>query len=166
MSQKNGILSILCANRQPNHELNETIRALIVSAVETGSTYRDVAAAAKCSLGTVHYILQRWKSQQTLDKKPRTGRPKKLTIQQIRYVIITLKRDRRITYEALINYVGAPISRTTLRRVIRLHYGRKWRAMQRIPLSKETARQRLSWCQAWMEDIEELIEVCLFEVRG
>ncbi|KAG7404524.1 Transposable element Tc1 transposase [Fusarium oxysporum f. sp. raphani] len=53
---------------------------------------------------------------------------------------------------------GGEISRTTLRRVIRYHYGRKWRAMQRIPLSAETARQRLSWCQAWKEDIEELLE--------
>jgi transposase len=145
MSPNTGILSVLCANRQPNHELSETIRALIVSTVETGSSYRDVAAA-KCSLGSVHYILQRWKTQRTLDKKPRSGRPKELTAQQIRYVLISLKRDGRITYESLVNYLGAPISRTTIRRVIRLHYGRKWRAMQRIPLSKETARQRLSWC--------------------
>ncbi|KPA35671.1 transposase [Fusarium langsethiae] len=52
---------------------------------------------------------------------------------------------------------GGNISRTTIRRVIRLHYGRQWRAMQLIPLSRETARQRLSWCQAWKEDIEELL---------
>jgi transposase len=88
MSPTTGILSILCANRQPNHELSETIRALIVSTVETGSSYRDVATAAKCSLGSVHYILQRWKTQRTLDKKPRSGRPKKPTAQQIRYVLI------------------------------------------------------------------------------
>ncbi|KAG6978938.1 Transposable element Tc3 transposase [Fusarium oxysporum f. sp. conglutinans] len=30
--------------------------------------------------------------------------------------------------------------------------------MQRIPLSKEISRQRLSWCQAWREDIDELLE--------
>ncbi|SCO84857.1 uncharacterized protein FRV6_08984 [Fusarium oxysporum] len=53
---------------------------------------------------------------------------------------------------------GGEISRTTIRRVIRYHYGRKWRAMQRIPLSRETARQRFLWCQAWREDIDELLE--------
>lgn len=37
--------------------------------------------------------------------------------------------------------------------------------MQRIPLSRETARQRLLWCQAWKEDIEELLEVYRFKVR-
>ncbi|KAI3574074.1 hypothetical protein IWW34DRAFT_753298 [Fusarium oxysporum f. sp. albedinis] len=30
--------------------------------------------------------------------------------------------------------------------------------MQRIPLSKETACQRLLWCQAWKEDLDELLE--------
>ncbi|KAM5529647.1 hypothetical protein FOXYSP1_17491 [Fusarium oxysporum f. sp. phaseoli] len=38
--------------------------------------------------------------------------------------------------------------------------------MQRIPLSKDIARQRLSLCQGWKEDIEELMEVYYFEVWG
>jgi hypothetical protein len=71
---------------------------------------------------------------------------KKLTVQQIRYVLISLKRDRRITYESLVNYLGSEVSRTTIRRAIRYHYGRKWKAMQRIPLLKVNACQRLSWC--------------------
>lgn len=162
MSNNDGIFSIICANRAPNQDFNEVARALIVREVETGRTYRDVAAEAKCSPATIFNIYQRWKTQRTLDKKPKSGRPKKLTVQQIRYVLVSLKRDRRITYESLVNYLGGNISRTTIRRVIRYHYGRKWRAMQRIPLSKETARQRLSWCQAWKEDIEELIEVRRF----
>lgn len=137
----------------------------MVQAVESGRSYRDVGTEAGCSPSVVYKIVQRWKTQRTLDKKRRPGRPKKLTVQQIRYVLVSLKRDRRITYESLVNYLGGHISRTTIRRVIRYHYGRKWRAMQRIPLSKETARQRLSWCQAWREDIEELLEVCRFEVR-
>jgi hypothetical protein len=36
--------------------------------------------------------------------------------------------------------------------------------MQRIPLSKETARQRLLWCQDWKYDLEELMEVLDAEV--
>ncbi|KAG7406515.1 hypothetical protein Forpe1208_v014075 [Fusarium oxysporum f. sp. rapae] len=120
---KNGILSIICAKRERNHEFSEVARALIVQAVESGRSYRDVGEEAGCSAGTIFKIFQRWKTHQTLDKKCRSGRPRKLTVQQIRY-----------------------------------HYGRKWRAMQRIPPSKETARQRFLWCQAWKEDIKELLE--------
>jgi transposase len=159
MSQNNGILSILCANRQRNHEFSDTVKALMVQAVESGRSCRDVVAEARCSPQAVSNIVQRWKNQRTLDNKPRSGRPSKLSFQQIRYILISLKRDRRITYEALTNYLGGQVSRTTIRRAIRRHYGRKWKAMQRIPLSKENARQRLLWCQAWKEDIDLLIEV-------
>ena len=165
MSQKNGILSVMCARRGRNQDFSDVARALIVQAVEGGRSYRDVATEAGCSPATIFNIYQCWKTHRTLDKKPKSGHPRKLTVQQIRYVLISLKRDRRITYESLVNYLGGKISRTTIRRVIRYHYGRKWRAMQRIPLSRETARQRLLWCQAWKEDIEELLEVYRFKVR-
>jgi transposase len=131
-------LSILCANRQRNHEFSDIIKALMVQAVESGRSYRDVAAEARCSPQAVSNIVQRWKSQRTLDNKPRSGRPKKLSFQQIRYILVSLKRDRRITYEALTNYLDSQVSRTTIRRPIRRHYGRKWKAMQRIPLSRKT----------------------------
>ncbi|KAH7233886.1 uncharacterized protein BKA55DRAFT_580443, partial [Fusarium redolens] len=81
MSQKNGILSIICAGRQRNHEFSEVARALIVQAVESGRSYRDVAEEAKCSPAAIFKIFQHWKTHQTLDKKCRSGRPTKLTIQ-------------------------------------------------------------------------------------
>jgi DNA-binding Lrp family transcriptional regulator len=96
MSKKNGILSILCAGRQRHQEFSETAKAIIVYAVESGRSYRDVAEEAGCSPAAVFNIFQRWKKDQTLDRKPRSGRPKKLTVQQIRYVLLSLKRDRRI----------------------------------------------------------------------
>jgi hypothetical protein len=100
-----------------------------------------------------------------LAQQRRIGRPKKLTVREIRLIWISIKRDRRITYESLVNCMGGKISRSTLRRVVRLHYGRKWKEMQRIPLSKETTRQCLSWCQGWRDEIDELIEVLFFKNR-
>lgn len=63
MSNNDGIFSIICANRAPNQDFNEVARALIVREVETGRTYRDVAAEAKCSPATIFNIYQRWKTQ-------------------------------------------------------------------------------------------------------
>jgi transposase len=161
MSNEDNIFIEICAKRKRNEEFSEVAKALIVREVETGRTYRAVAEDAKTSPSTVHQIVERWKSQRTLAQKRRTGRPKKLTVRQIRWLLLMIKRDRRITYDSIINYLGGQISRSTIRRVIRLHYGRKWKAIQRIPLSKETARQRLSWCQGWKDEIDELIEVSL-----
>jgi transposase len=136
----------LCAKRKRNKEFSEVDKALIVREIETGRSYRAVADDAMTSPSTVHQIVQRWRTQRTLAQKRCTGRPRKLTVRQIRWLLLMIKRDRRITYDSIINYLGGHISRSTIRRVIRLHYGRKWKAMQRIPLSKETARQRLSRC--------------------
>ncbi|OBS16096.1 hypothetical protein FPOA_13174 [Fusarium poae] len=89
MSQKKGILSVICAGRQSNQELSEVARALIVQAVEGGRSYRDVAEEAGCSAAAAFKIFQRWKTHQTLDKKCRSGRPRKLTVQQIRWQYLT-----------------------------------------------------------------------------
>jgi hypothetical protein len=59
MSQKDGILSIICAQRGPNEDLSEGGRALIVREVEIGMSYRDVARENRCSPGTVFNIYQR-----------------------------------------------------------------------------------------------------------
>jgi transposase len=85
----------------------------MVREIETGRSYRDVARDAKCSPGAVHRIFQRWKNDKILDKLPRSGRPRKLTVKETRYVLVSLQRDRRITYEALVNRLGGKISRST-----------------------------------------------------
>ena len=72
-----------------------------------------------------------------------------------------LKKDRRITYDALVGALGGQISRTTIKRIVRTFYGRKWRAMQRIPISKETAKERLQWAEGWAGEEDELMEVWL-----
>ncbi|KAF6517794.1 hypothetical protein HZS61_003355 [Fusarium oxysporum f. sp. conglutinans] len=89
MSQKNGILSVICAGRKRNHEFSELARALIVQVVESGRSYRDVAEEAGCSPAAIFKIFQRWKTHQTLDKKCRSGRSRKLTVQQIRWRNLT-----------------------------------------------------------------------------
>jgi hypothetical protein len=38
--------------------------------------------------------------------------------------------------------------------------------MKRPKLTAEAARVRLHWAQAWLEDIEELVEVLLLKVGG
>jgi transposase len=91
MSDSNGIFMEMCARRPGNGEFNEIQKALIVREIELGRTYRDVATDARCSPSTVYDIFQRWKTQRTLDKKRRPGRPQKLSLQQIRYVLLSLK---------------------------------------------------------------------------
>ncbi|PCD22029.1 hypothetical protein AU210_015831 [Fusarium oxysporum f. sp. radicis-cucumerinum] len=79
----------MCARRGRNQDFSDVARALIVQAVEGGRSYRDVATEAGCSPATIFNIYQRWKTHRTLDKKPKSGRPRKLTVQQIRWRDLT-----------------------------------------------------------------------------
>jgi hypothetical protein len=80
-----------------------------------------------------------------------------------RYIFLLIKKNRKITYDALVGAVDGKVSKSTIRRVVHKHYKHKWKSMQRIPISKETARKRLQFSEAWIEDIEELMEVWQFE---
>jgi len=158
--------AIISANRRHRQQFDSVTRALIINEKSKGRSYRDVASEFNTTPSTIFGIYQRWKHNKTIERKPNRGRKPKLTKAEIKYVILSLKRDRRITYDALVGVVGGKVSRSTIKRIVRTYYGRKWRAMQRIPLSKETAAQRLSWAQAWREDIDELIEVRGSKVRA
>ncbi|KAM5529777.1 hypothetical protein FOXYSP1_17621 [Fusarium oxysporum f. sp. phaseoli] len=76
-----------------------------------------MSRATRCSPSTVHDIVKRWKNEATLEKRAKPGRLRKLTVKEIRYVLLSLKRDRRITNEALVNRLGGKVSRTTIGRV-------------------------------------------------
>jgi hypothetical protein len=71
-------------------------------------------------------------------------------------------KDRDITWGALTAEVDSRVSIDTVRRVVRSHFKRKWKAMKRPKLTAEIAAIRLHWAQAWLEDIEDLVEVLLF----
>ncbi|KAJ0135680.1 Flavin-containing monooxygenase ustF2, partial [Fusarium oxysporum f. sp. albedinis] len=60
----------------------------------------------------------RWITQRTLDKKPKSGRPRKLKVQEIRYVLVSLELDRRITCESLVNLMGGQVSRNTIPSIV------------------------------------------------
>lgn len=151
--------TILSGNRKRNHEFNDIQRALIINEKTKGRSYRDVAQEFNTSPSTVHKIVKRWIDDSTISKKPRSGRPNKVSETDIKYILLLLKRDRQISYDTLNNALGGQLSRTTIKRIIRKCYGRKWRSMQRIPLSNSTARERLLWAQGWDGEEDQLMEV-------
>lgn len=151
--------TIISGNRQRNHEFNSESRALMCNEIFRGRSYRDVASEFGTSPSTVHKIFKRWENDKMFISKARPGRPLKLTKSEIHYIILMLKKERHITYEALRGSMGGRVSLRTIQRIVRRYYGRKWKAMQRIPISKETAKIRLRWVQAWKDDMDELMEV-------
>ena len=153
----------ISGNRQRNYEFSPVQKAAIVAELSQGKTHRAVAAAFNTSPSTTHRIFKRWKEDATLENKPRSGRLLKLIEAEKRYIVLLVKRNRSITYSALIGAMGGRISRSTIRRCLRGTWQRKWKAMKRIPLSKKTAANRLHFARYWLPRVEELMEVSMIE---
>lgn len=87
-------------------------------AVSRGDPYRQVAREFNTQHTTVSRIYQRWNDERTLQNKPRKGHPRKLTDQEILYITILLKRDRKITWDALVGAMDGRVSARTIRRAL------------------------------------------------
>jgi transposase len=154
----------LTVGRQPGQELSPAARAAIAGAVAAGASQTAVANAFSISRRAVQLSLQRFESSTTFESKPRTGRPEILTRREKRYIIQLAKRKPCLTTQLLTNIVDARISRSTVRRVLRHHRMRKWRAQKRIPLTKAVAMARYKFACLWLENLEVLMRVSDSEV--
>lgn len=150
----------LTADRRHNGELSPYCRAAICCAVACGQSEREVARLFRVSRHAVQRTLESWISHQSFESKPRKGRPEVLTRREKRYIVTLLKRNRSLAKKALVNAIGSRVSYSTIRRCLRAHHMRKWKAMKRIPLTKEVALDRYNFARDWLENTEELLQVC------
>lgn len=159
MSERRSFGTVISGNRQRNHEFNSEQKSAMVALLDAGLSARKVAQ----QFGTTHPVVtraaKRFWEHNTLKNKPRSGRPQILSAQKKRYILRAAKSDRRITYDALCNVATSHVSSHTIRRFIRKHWCRKWKSLKRPKLTKETARERLHFCYAWLPNAEDLIKV-------
>jgi transposase len=159
MSETRAFGTEISANRQRNGEFNLEQKGAMCEAVSRGDSYTRVAADFHTTRSTVRAIWRRWQEDGTVQKKPRSGRPRKLSEAEIRYITLLLKRDRKITWSALVGAVDSRVTSRTIRRALQREYKRKWKSIQRIEITEEVAEARLQFCHDWEGKEEELVEV-------
>ena len=71
----------------------------------------------------------------------------------MRYVKRMVRHNPRISWKALIANTPQSVSKSTLRRVLRKFYLKKWRSKKRILLTKDDAQKRLEFAREW-EDFD------------
>ena len=69
-----------------HHHLSESERAQIVCLKTTGMSNRQIGAELDFPPSTVDYTLKRLREHGTLEDLPRSGRPRKLEVQDLRDV--------------------------------------------------------------------------------
>lgn len=146
--------------RQPNQELSPELRAAICTLIATGRTQREVGELFRVSKKAVQGAVQQFKTHESFRPRPRSGRPEVLTRREKRYILTLIKRNRKLAKKALLHVTGTPVSYSTIRRCLRHHNMRKWRAMKRIPLTKEVAKDRYNFVCDQLDNLEEFLQVC------
>lgn len=134
-------------------------RASIFSARMAGVTRKVLAAEFGCSLATISKTCKRIQLRRTVETKPRSGRPRKLSPSQARYMVQLVKRNPRMSWAALLGACPRPVVKSTLRKVLGPHYRRKYRSIKRIMLDQAKATNRLQHVKALKRKVQELMEV-------
>jgi transposase len=122
-------------------------------AVELGTDPKVVAKVEKTITATG-----------SVENKPRSGHPWVVNKVERRYILRLIRKDRRISWDALVSAVDHRVCAQAIRRVVSFHYKRKWRTMKRPNTSKESTRSRRQLACIWIPRTEEMVEVSSFKV--
>jgi len=86
-------------------EIPESKRKLMVKWRNDGKTYGEISKLLNINRSTIHYIIKKSKSEETVKNKYRSGRPKKLTEREERALIGEIKKNPKISATKLATIV-------------------------------------------------------------
>lgn len=142
----------ISGNRGKQQELSKEARLAIYLARRAGQSRVSISKEFQVSPSTVNRIINHFENHNTFETLPRTGRPSKLSHQQKRRILQITRRSTRITNKQLFQRISediAPVHYSTIRRVLRTHNIRKWRAIKRIPLNQKDVNERKAFLRYW-----------------
>ncbi|GFS60725.1 transposable element Tcb2 transposase [Trichonephila clavipes] len=133
------------------HHIDDFMRGRIIGKIEEGRKITDVAR----EFDIAHSVVSRlWKSVKTTGMCSRWhggGRVRSTTPAEGRYIVLSSKRNRRITAQQVANQFlaasGKQISRKTVARRLRGGGLYAHRPIVCVPLTKQHRTARLQWCR-------------------
>jgi transposase len=140
-------------------EISSETRAVIVVLHNEGKSEREIASKLKLSKTCVHNAITRYKETGTNQDRPRSGRPRATTSSEDNFIVVTSKRNRRLTAPEICAEVNKtrsePVSVTTVKRRLRdaKLFGRV--AVRKPLLRPQNKRKRMQWAlthRDWSEE--------------
>ncbi|GFV09161.1 transposable element Tcb1 transposase [Trichonephila clavipes] len=133
------------------HHIDDFMCIRIIGKIEEGRKITDVAR----EFNIAHSIVSRlWKSFKTTGMCSRWhggGRIRSTTPAEDRHIVLSAKRNRRITAQQVVNQFlaasGKQISRKTVARHLRVGGLYARRTVLCVPLTRQHRTARLQWCR-------------------
>ena len=132
-------------------ELSTQKRAMIIGLHQSGKSNRQIAKDLRIPRRTVDYNVKKFQVSNSFANKKRSGRPRNTTSTDDRYLVITSKRNRRLTAPEITAHVNlnrdVPISVSTVKRRLQAA-GLHGRIAVRKPLLRAVnKKKRLQWAK-------------------
>uniref|UniRef100_A0A3Q2CFB6 Tc1-like transposase DDE domain-containing protein n=1 Tax=Cyprinodon variegatus TaxID=28743 RepID=A0A3Q2CFB6_CYPVA len=138
-------------------ETSEDVRKKVVTAHQTGESYKTISKRFQLHPSTVRQIIYKWRALGITTTLPRCGRPSKLSQRSTRKIMMQVKANPRITSRELqtsLSASGINVHASTIRRNINRH-GIHGRVARRKPLlSRKNKAARLKFAREHLDKPE------------
>jgi transposase len=128
------------------HELSDYQKGQIEGRASVMS-HEEIGEELNIPRRTISSFLQRLRNRKIKDNLSRSGRPRKTSKSDDRYLVHVAEEDTDQPLKELRNAINTDICIQTIRRRLREAGIRKWRAKKRALLTKEQALQRYRWAK-------------------
>ena len=163
------------ASDSPHHILDTPTKNRLVGYYLATGNAAEAARRENVKIRTAQRVIKQYKETGSVSRKPRPGRPKKLTPYDERHIVRLARQNRRMPFREITNILPTRISESTVRRVLAAR-GYHRRVARRVPFINRRQRWlRKYWGQLnkkrtkryWQRVIySDECYVCLGEKNG
>jgi transposase len=153
--------------KQPgSRETTPQLRRHICERAFAGQPLPEIALEFLCPLCTVQSIVKRGTERGNHENTPRSGRPSKIDDKALRYLNLSIHRDRRQSLQNITHYLNltlpSPVTPETVSRVLNTRLGLSRRVAAKKPfLNAKQTKKRWIWAKdhiGWtVEDWKKVI---------
>lgn len=133
--------------------LSPSERAMIIHAVLSGEAVSTIATRFRVHRNTIRNTIKRYNATNSLENKPKSGTPSRLSGREKRALYRRLRQNPGIPYTQLLawveSYTGKKVSQSTIRRALQATGLKHWKSLKRIYLNKKAIEQRRRYAREW-----------------
>ncbi|CAK9796240.1 Transposable element Tcb1 transposase [Anthophora quadrimaculata] len=147
-------------------QIESSVKNLIIKHFEEGKSYRNIGKVLNLSCASVQNIIRKYKTYKTVENRPRTGRPKKLSRRDVSLILKEVEKNPKISAPKLAGSIaavsGKHVHPKTVQRALR-DKGYRSRVPRRKPLiSDKNRRLRLDFAKKYKDMDEDFWRRVLF----
>lgn len=132
-------------------ELTIAEKNAVVSLHKAGVKGLDIVRLCKKPKSTVYDLLHRFQERESLENRPRSGRPKALTDHDKRQMFRLVRENRRRSLKEITNIFSengpVPVSESTVNRALTQEGYFRRVVKKKMRIRQENKKKRLVWCR-------------------